>query len=420
MNETEGSKCPFCAFVVGRDSEGEYALLLHIETHHPDGQSPFVISEEPALCPQEGCGEVLPQDEMAYHIELHELEADDTPAPPVEEHQHVSSHPASGSSAVAPAELTPAQRRRLQGGGAIQSAWRELFESHTSRHTREPKQRTRHKRKKHFDSEQASSSVLPENQAQDQARIQSSRQIEEKRRQIARLGRSELGKYAHEKQMPDWLVSLLNDQGQIINEGGFCGYRNIQMLTSHIIGAKSAGAEHFGPIFPSIFQVQDLIENAWDMGFNAQGRVETGGVKGTRKYIGTPEAQAVFCSLQIPNSVQAFKDKERGKAKNLLLHAIEQYFQGGIEDVEARIHLTKLPPIYFQHPGHSLTIVGIEKQMDGKVNLLVFDPTFRDSGKMRHLVGKIFQHKPASADVTLEPYRRGGNYLRKYTEFEVL
>ena len=61
------------------------------------------------------------------------------------------------------------------------------------------------------------------------------------------------------------------------------------MLTSHIIGARSAGAEHFGTSFPSIFQAQDLIENAWDMGFNAQGRVETGGIKGTRKYIGTPE-----------------------------------------------------------------------------------------------------------------------------------
>ena len=36
---------------------------------------------------------------------------------------------------------------------------------------------------------------------------------------------------------------------------------------------------------------------------------------------------------------------------DVLLRAIEQYFQGGVEDVEARVHQTKLPPIYFQHPG---------------------------------------------------------------------
>lgn len=52
-------------------------------------------------------------------------------------------------------------------------------------------------------------------------------------------------------------------------------------------------------------------------------------------------------------SVGAFKEKESGKAKNLLLQAIERYFQGGIVDVEARIHQTNLPPIYLQHPGRA-------------------------------------------------------------------
>lgn len=63
------------------------------------------------------------------------------------------------------------------------------------------------------------------------------------------------------------------------------------MLTSHIIGSKLDGSEKFADTFPTIFQLQDLIENAWDMGFNTQGRIETGGIKGTRKYIGTPEVQ---------------------------------------------------------------------------------------------------------------------------------
>lgn len=72
-------------------------------------------------------------------------------------------------------------------------------------------------------------------------------------------------------------------------EGGFCGYRNIQMLVSYINKSKSLGNEHFAEGVPSILQLQEMIEQAWDMGFNSTGRTETGGIKGTRKFIGTPE-----------------------------------------------------------------------------------------------------------------------------------
>ena len=73
-------------------------------------------------------------------------------------------------------------------------------------------------------------------------------------------------------------------------EGGFCGYRNIQMLVSHIQESGRPGHEHFPGNLPSILKLQDMIEQAWDMGFNTVGRLETGGIRGTRKYIGTPEA----------------------------------------------------------------------------------------------------------------------------------
>ena len=75
-------------------------------------------------------------------------------------------------------------------------------------------------------------------------------------------------------------------------EGGFCGYRNIQMLASYMCGVDGAvGSEAFGGEIPGILRLQDLIEHAWDRGFNANGRVETGGIRGTRKYIGTPEVR---------------------------------------------------------------------------------------------------------------------------------
>lgn len=61
------------------------------------------------------------------------------------------------------------------------------------------------------------------------------------------------------------------------------------MLTSYINEVKSQGHQHFNGKIPTIFAIQDNIEHAWDLGINAQGRVETGGIRGTRKYIGTPD-----------------------------------------------------------------------------------------------------------------------------------
>lgn len=76
---------------------------------------------------------------------------------------------------------------------------------------------------------------------------------------------------------------------KMAGEGGFCGYRNIQMMISFIQVASSPGHEYFPGHLPSILRLQDMIEAAWDQGINSSGRVETGGIKGTRKYIGTPE-----------------------------------------------------------------------------------------------------------------------------------
>lgn len=76
---------------------------------------------------------------------------------------------------------------------------------------------------------------------------------------------------------------------KMAKEGGFCGYRNIQMLISYIRDAHSEGHQSFSGRLPSILQLQDMIETAWDRGFNEIGRVETGGIRDTRKYIGTPE-----------------------------------------------------------------------------------------------------------------------------------
>ena len=66
-------------------------------------------------------------------------------------------------------------------------------------------------------------------------------------------------------------------------------YRNIQMMISYIQNAQADGHDCFPGKLPTIFQLQDMIEYSWDAGFGSVARLETGGIRGTRKYIGTPE-----------------------------------------------------------------------------------------------------------------------------------
>ncbi len=61
------------------------------------------------------------------------------------------------------------------------------------------------------------------------------------------------------------------------------------MMISFIQATQYEGCKHFAGRIPSILDLQDLIEIAWDKGINSASRVETGGIRGTRKYIGTPE-----------------------------------------------------------------------------------------------------------------------------------
>ena len=211
-------------------------------------------------------------------------------------------------------------------------------------------------------------------------------------------------------------------------EGGFCGYRNIQMLVSYIRSAGAFGFEHFdGPRIPSILKLQDMIENAWDMGFNATGKIETGGIRLTRKYIGTPEAQALFQSLGIPCAASAFSRSAHLRAHENLLLAVANYFRSETQEHSVlhrdghsnQVVITRKPPIYFQHRGHSMTVVGWESRYDGGVNLVVFDPMFQPNATIKRMAmtGSLSVREPAKV---MKAHRRGENYLAKFNDFELL
>ncbi|KAK4143773.1 peptidase family C78-domain-containing protein [Dichotomopilus funicola] len=437
MAEDKAMVCPFCGWT---NDAGEYQMLLHIETLHAEGDSPFTVKDENKLddpgaaeeasyveCPIDGCGEVVVLQELDYHLELHSEESGD----------------------------------HLQGGEAFPSEISHTPEPSFTGPFRAQREAERHRRPVH-ESDKSDRQVnaisawrrllrMPGSSSSEKAT--SSKSLAGAFTRGKRLGKAQLGKYAHEDRMPDWLVALLKKSPPVVSqgvvsviamlleqspstkyayvcdpcvqhvskfkrEGGFCGYRNIQMLSSFIVETNFKGHEHFKDSIPSIFQIQEWIETAWDQGINPQGRLETGGIRGTRKYIGTPEALAVLRLLNIPCGAQGIKNREASKSEAQLMEYVEAYFQSGVQDPTQRIHQTKLAPLYFQHTGHSLTIIGFEKLQNGAKQLIVFDPSFRDSSYIVRLVGQTVTHP--MPDLALKPYRRGSRYLKAYKEFELL
>jgi hypothetical protein len=132
------------------------------------------------------------------------------------------------------------------------------------------------------------------------------------------------------------------------------------------------------------------------------------------------KAHALYQNLSIPCKVYQFGDKARVLAHDQLLDHVEAYFKTAARDNDrSKVVTTLRPPIYFQRPGHSMTIVGLEVMRNGMRNLLVFDPMYRAPGAMEQLVRRERRlngpnHKLMSA------YRRAEYRLEPYLDFEVL
>ncbi|MCJ1309982.1 hypothetical protein MMC25_003643 [Agyrium rufum] len=499
----ERPACPFCPFTVASfsdDHEMDF-LMQHLELCHPEnGQTPVIavdggrhsspsfkdahlsvragkestplrseLSEDEdedegyVKCPR-GCGEIVTLAELVSHMELHaseEMSMDDEDRGIEVKQQWLPDYQASS---------------RDKGHSPIRYQGDVSAEPSTTMPSSHSKHNSGHatSRRRMDDVTLKDIKDLLLRRSAKKAKTSHQRQHKPRQAGVRRLGKSELGPYAFEEQMPTTLrkqleqgakvtvSNQLSPSGKIIRvekvanetagilpvlaqlcgqdshvskvflchpkvthvvkmarEGGFCGYRNIQMMVSYIQGAKSEGWEHFvGPI-PSIFRLQDLIEEAWDKGFNSTGRIETGGIKGTRKYIGTPEAQALLLNLGIGCNANAFNQpKEDSAAHHDLLDAVMKYFLQGVSDPTQKVCPTGLPPIYFQHPGHSLTIVGLEVRKSGSMNLLVLDPMFRTAPLVQRLIGSRF--RSVAPEKVLKAYRRGESYLKKYSSFEIL
>ncbi|ESW08374.1 hypothetical protein PHAVU_009G040600 [Phaseolus vulgaris] len=208
--------------------------------------------------------------------------------------------------------------------------------------------------------------------------------------------------------------------------GWGCGWRNIQMLSSHLLVQRpEARKALFGGsgFVPDILSLQRWLEIAWEKGFDLPGSAQFNHVIfGSKKWIGTTECAALLRSFalrarvvdfgpkesqsipgssadnarnetSIPNLVKE-KDKE-GRGYHVLMDFVWNYFLDkiSIQFGQKHVVISEKTPLYFQHDGHSRTIVGIQVNHQQKrhlqYNLLVLDPAQSTAALERSLRQKV-------------------------------
>ncbi|XP_027338412.1 zinc finger-containing ubiquitin peptidase 1-like [Abrus precatorius] len=208
--------------------------------------------------------------------------------------------------------------------------------------------------------------------------------------------------------------------------GWGCGWRNIQMLSSHLqVQRPEARKALFGGsgFVPDIPSLQRWVEIAWEKGFDVPGSAQFNHViYGSKKWIGTTECAALLRSFALRARVVDFGPKEsqtipgssfdntrkkasthnmvEGKAKKdeayqVLMDFVWNYFsdKNSIQFGQQHVVISEKTPLYFQHDGHSRTIVGIQVKHQQKgilqYNLLVLDPAHSTATLERSLRQKV-------------------------------
>ncbi|KAF3432702.1 hypothetical protein FNV43_RR23804 [Rhamnella rubrinervis] len=257
--------------------------------------------------------------------------------------------------------------------------------------------------------------------------------------------------------------------------GWGCGWRNIQMLSSHLLFQRQEAREVlFGGsgFIPDIPSLQRWLEIAWEKGFDAPGSDQFDHrIYGSKKWIGTTECAALLRSFGLRAMIVDFGPKEyeslypcvpsscsgaevkriynggkkkavkvygpmdrfllrkncdfnqagssgheksphssfqlgssldsgknctrKSEGQQVLIDWVWNYFSDKISVRADRHHIifSEKAPLYFQHDGHSRTIVGIQvkHQKNGMhlYNLLILDPAHRTAALERSLKENI-------------------------------
>lgn len=157
------------------------------------------------------------------------------------------------------------------------------------------------------------------------------------------------------------------------DNGWGCGYRNIQIMWSFLRKYNpyrlSLQTSDYGVgSVPPISALQVVLDRAWGNGFDPEGAEKFGGCAvGSRKWIGTAECAVVLRSLGVRAKIVDFLPPNAGSK---LAAWVWRYFTKDWGEA-------CIPPLYFQHSGHSRTIIGVEKRENGDIFLLLLDPSIR-------------------------------------------
>lgn len=175
--------------------------------------------------------------------------------------------------------------------------------------------------------------------------------------------------------------SYVDHYGSSSNDMGWgCGYRNIQMLLSCLVrrGDYKERLQKFwegkcvdGDNIPSIPHLQLFIEKAWTDGFDEIGAEQLGKcLVGTTKWIGATEAATLLSYLKIRCLLVDFHTPTGPNSTHPeLFKWVKAHFRNTFEN-------GFVAPLFLQHQGHSRTIIGMEEEGNGVINLMILDPSW--------------------------------------------
>ncbi|POW18484.1 hypothetical protein PSHT_05740 [Puccinia striiformis] len=142
---------------------------------------------------------------------------------------------------------------------------------------------------------------------------------------------------------------------------------------------------------PSIHLWQSVIQDAWNNGFDPDGAAHfSGHLIGKKQWIGTTEVYVALSRLGLKCQIIDFPKPSAPNGQHIkLIQWVEinrytlDYFNStsNLTDnnstIKPKIEITNRFPLYFQHDGHSRTIIGIEINSDCQTQLLILDPAKR-------------------------------------------
>lgn len=193
----------------------------------------------------------------------------------------------------------------------------------------------------------------------------------------------------------DFIPSISSQRGKNGDMGWGCGYRNIQMLCSHLLNVGLSDRTSSSPITegltklvgknPSLESVQLGIEKAWERGFDKIGAGQLGHkLLNTAKWIGATEVVALLRCGGVRTRIVDF---DRSLCpRSHFFEWIKNYFFRQGPSRSSRSSPSNAyhqlccgrPPLYLQHEGHSRTIVGVIREWHDHIEkdpvMLVFDP----------------------------------------------